>query len=116
VENNSSNGNAYVMDNFLYGNYGLNNLSHRNNQVEIMVTNTNQSNYFPFNISQEIKPLNFGVPDEVSCISPLNYYKRINMNKNNKGILTSRKTQKVRKRSNVVKGQWTVEEDGYIKT
>ncbi|KAK2388798.1 transcription factor MYB98 [Trifolium repens] len=114
VENNSSNGNAYVMDNFLYGNYGLNNLSHRNNQVEIMVTNTNQSNYFPFNISQEIKPLNFGVPDEVSCISPLNYYKRINMNKNNKGILTSRKTQKVRKRSNVVKGQWTVEEDGLL--
>jgi myb proto-oncogene protein len=49
-----------------------------------MVTNTNQSNYFPFNISQETKPLNFGVPDEVSCISPLNYYKRINMNKNNK--------------------------------
>ncbi|XP_004499811.1 transcription factor MYB98-like [Cicer arietinum] len=101
---NNGNGNAYVMDNFLYGGYGLNISQRNNNKVEMMVTN--QQNYFPFNInSQGTKPLNFVVPDQISCISPMNYYKRIGMNRNN-----ARKTEKVQK-SNIVKGQWTVQED-----
>ncbi|KAI5407096.1 hypothetical protein KIW84_053378 [Lathyrus oleraceus] len=113
VENNigNSNGHAFVMDNFLHGGYVLNNLSHKNNQVETMVTN--QSNYFPFNINipQETKPLNFVAPDEVSCIPSMKYYKRFGMNRNNKACPISRK---IRKNSNVVKGQWTVEEDGLL--
>ncbi|XP_003601252.3 transcription factor MYB98 [Medicago truncatula] len=99
------------MDNFLYGGgYDLNNnLSQRNNQMEMMVTN---QNYFPFNISQETKPLNSVVPDEVSCISSVNYYKRVGMNRNNKAYpYASRKPEKVKKKINFIKGQWTVEED-----
>nr|QSD99785.1 MYB family transcription factor [Melilotus albus] len=113
VENNSGNGHAYVMDNFLYGGYGLNNnLSQRNNQMEMMVTN---QNYFPFNIPQETKPLNTIVPDEVSCISSVNYYRRVDMNRNNKAYpYASRKKEKVRRKCNFVKGQWTAEEDGLL--
>ncbi|KAL5076396.1 hypothetical protein RYX36_015380 [Vicia faba] len=114
VENTSSgnNGHAYVMDNFLHGGYDLNNLCQRNNQVETMVTN--QSNYFPFNmnIPQETKPLNFVAPDEASRIPTMKYYKRSGMNRNSKAYPITRKIEKIRKNSNVVKGQWTVEEDG----
>ncbi|CAK8566766.1 unnamed protein product [Lathyrus sativus] len=111
VENNSGNGHAFVMDNFLHGGYGLNNLSQKNNQVETMVTN--QSNYFPFNINipQETKPLNFVAPDEVSCTPSMKFYKRFGINRNTKGYPISRR---YRKNSNVVKGQWTVEEDGLL--
>lgn len=42
------------------------------------------------------KHLNFVEPDEGSRISSMSYCKRVGMNRN--------------------KGQWTVEEDGYIKT
>lgn len=42
------------------------------------------------------KHLNFVEPDEGSRISSLSYCKRVGMKRN--------------------KGQWTVEEDGYIKT
>ena len=67
--------------------------------------------FLPFN-PQEIKPSNFVVPYEVSRISPMNYYKRVGVNKNDKSYPTTRRTYKVRKKSNVVKGQWTIEEDG----
>lgn len=106
-----SGGHAYVMDNFLYGGgYGLNNLQ-KNSQLEMMVAN---QSYLPFS-PQETKPLNFVVPDEVSCISPaVNYYKGVGMNRNNRSYLSTKKTSKVRKKSNIIKGQWTAEEDGYI--
>ncbi|XP_058783550.1 transcription factor MYB98-like [Vicia villosa] len=115
VENSGNgNGHAFVMDNFLHGGYELNNLSQRNNQVETMVTN--QSNYFPFNINipQETKPLSFVAPDEVSCMPSMRYYKRFGMNRNSKAYPLTRKIEKIRKNSNVVKGQWTVEEDGLL--
>lgn len=106
--NNGPSGHAYVMDNFLYGGYGLN-INPQKNQLEMMVAN--QSNYYlPFNPQQDItKPVNnFMVPDEVSCISPVNYYK------NNRASYPTRGRKKLRKKSNIVKGQWTVEEDGYL--
>ena len=60
-----------------------------------------------------IKPLNFVLPDEVSCISAENgYYKKIGMNKI-RALPITKKPQKGCKKSNVVKGQWTVEEDRY---
>ncbi|KAG5019707.1 hypothetical protein JHK82_015625 [Glycine max] len=105
---NGGNGHAHVMDNFLYGNYSLN-LPPRN-QLDMMVAN---QSFLPFN-PQEIKPSNFVVPDEVSRISPMNYYKRVGVNKNDKSYPTTRRTYKVRKKSNVVKGQWTIEEDGLL--
>lgn len=108
VENNGG-GHAHVIDNFQYGGYSLN-LPQRN-QLDMMVAN---QSYLPFN-PQETKPLNFVAPDEVSCISPLNYYKRVRVNKNNRAYPTTRRTYKVRKKSNIVKGQWTVDEDGYMK-
>lgn len=104
VENNS-NSHAHVMDNFQNEGYSLN--LPRRNQQDMMVAN---QSYLPFN-PLETKPLNIVVPDEVSCISPANYYKRVGLNKNNKAFPTTRRTFKVRKKSNIVKGQWTEDED-----
>ena len=60
-----------------------------------------------------MRPLNFVVPDEVSCITLENgYNKKIGKNKN-RAFPTTKKPQEGRKKSNVVKGQWTVEEDRY---
>ncbi|KAK7389081.1 hypothetical protein VNO78_23913 [Psophocarpus tetragonolobus] len=103
-ESNSSS-NAHLMDNFQYVGYTLN--LPRANQPDMMVTN---QSYMPFN-TLETKPLNFVVPDEVSCISPPNYYKRVGLNKNTSESPSSRRTLKSRKKSNVVKGQWTSDED-----
>ncbi|RDX67532.1 Transcription factor MYB98, partial [Mucuna pruriens] len=99
---------AHVMDNFLYGNYSFNHP--QRNQLDMMVAN---QSLLPFN-PQETKSPNFVVPDEVSCISSVNYYKRVGANKNNKSYPTTRRTYKVRKKSNIVKGQWTIEEDGLL--
>jgi len=99
---------SHVMDNFLYGNYNLNNLPQRNIELDMMASN---QSFLPFS-PQEIKPSNFVLPDEVSSISPMSYYKRIGFNKNNKPYPTSRRTHKVHKKSNAVKGHWTAEEDG----
>ncbi|KAJ1439072.1 SANT/Myb domain [Sesbania bispinosa] len=104
AESNGS-GHAHIMDNFQYEGYSLN-LPGRN-QLDMMVAN---QSYMPFN-PLETKPLNFVVPDEVSCISPANYYKRVDMNKNNRESPNTRRTYKARKKSNIVKGQWTVDED-----
>ncbi|KAK7411106.1 hypothetical protein VNO78_02511 [Psophocarpus tetragonolobus] len=105
---NSVSGHTHVMDNFLYGNYSLN--IPQKNQLDLM--DANQS-FLPFS-PQEIKPSNYIVPDEVSCISPVNYYKRVDVNKNNKSYPTTKRTYKIRKKSNIVKGQWTIEEDGLL--
>ena len=62
---------------------------------------------------QEIKLVNFVIPDEVSCITGENHlYKKISVN-SAKNIVspTPQKTHKGRKKPHVVKGQWTIEED-----
>ena len=63
---------------------------------------------------QEIKPINFVISDEVSCITGENcLYKKISMNSaKNRVSPTPQKTHKGRKTPHVVKGQWTIEEDG----
>ncbi|XP_027337509.1 transcription factor MYB98-like [Abrus precatorius] len=102
---NTSNGHPHVWNNFLYS------LSlPQRNQLDMMVAN---QNFFPFN-PQETNPMNFVAPDEVSCIFPVNYYKEVGVNKNNRSYPTTRRTYKVPKKSNMVKGQWTVEEDGLL--
>ncbi|CAL0325352.1 unnamed protein product [Lupinus luteus] len=70
VENNGSGSHAHVMDIFQYEGYSLN--FPRKNQMDIMPSN---QSYLPFN-PLEAKSLNFSAPDEVSCISPANYYRR----------------------------------------
>ncbi|XP_027368853.1 transcription factor MYB98-like [Abrus precatorius] len=99
------NGHAHLTDNFQYEGYSLN--LPRRNQLDMMVGN---QSYVPFN-PLETKPLNIVVPDEVSYISPPNYYKRVGLNKTNRETPTTRRTFKVRKKSNIVKGQWTADED-----
>jgi len=93
---------THVMDNFLYGD------SQRNIELDIMVSN---QSFLPFT-PQQIKPSNFALPDEVSCISPMNYYKGICVNKSHRSYPTTRRTYKVHKKSTTVKGHWTIEEDG----
>ncbi|KAL2321827.1 hypothetical protein Fmac_026206 [Flemingia macrophylla] len=82
----------------------------RTNQLDEMIAN---QTYMPFN-ALETKPLNFVVPDEVSCVSPLNYYKRVASDKNIRESPSTRRTFKARKKSNIVKGQWTAEEDSLL--
>ncbi|KAA0057864.1 transcription factor MYB98-like [Cucumis melo var. makuwa] len=102
-----------VMDNFqncgdYY--YYCNNFHQRNHQIEIMGLERNSIN-IPLNFP-EIKPVNFMVPDEVSSIaSARNGHIQkgiINKNVNFSSLL---RTSKGRKKPNVIKGQWTVEED-----
>ena len=62
---------------------------------------------------QEIKPVNFVIPDEVSCITgEKQLYKKISINwfKNRVSQVLD-KTHKGRNKPHVVKGQWTIEED-----
>lgn len=110
AENNGS-GHAHLIDNFQYDGYSLN-IPRRNIQVDMMVEN---HSYFPFNNPSETKPLNYVVPDdEVSSIAPTNYYQRAGLNRNNRLSPTTRRAFKARKKSNIVKGQWTVDEDRCI--
>ncbi|KAK9278152.1 hypothetical protein L1049_027711 [Liquidambar formosana] len=68
--------------------------------------------HLPFSYQEIIKPMNFVLPDEVSCITAENgYYKEVGNNKNRTSASSSRKPCKGRKKSNVVKGQWAPEED-----
>ncbi|XP_058227370.1 transcription factor MYB98-like [Rhododendron vialii] len=67
----------------------------------------------PF-ICEDVKPMNFVIPDEGSCITAENigYHKGNNGTRKN-GAPQSRRpcSNKGRKKSNSVKGQWTIEED-----
>lgn len=102
----AENNNAHLIDSFQYDNaYSLN--LPRRNQLDMMVVNQS----YP---TETNKSLNYVVPDEVSCITPSNYYRRVGLNKNNRESPTSRRTFKGRKKSNIVKGQWTVDEDRCI--
>ncbi|KAI5417006.1 transcription factor MYB98 [Lathyrus oleraceus] len=106
--NNSSNQHAHFIDNFQYDGYGLN--IPRRNHLDLMVEN---QSYFPFNNASETKPLNYVVPDdEVSSIAPTSYYQRGDLNRNNRLLSpTTRRAFKAKKKSSIVKGQWTVDED-----
>ncbi|XVF50325.1 hypothetical protein PTKIN_Ptkin04bG0087700 [Pterospermum kingtungense] len=95
-----------VMDNFQSG--GFLNLSQMNPN-DVMGSDIG---YMPFDL-QETKPVNFVVPDEISCVStaPENaYYKKAGTTKN-RILASTPRTWKGRKKSNVVKGQWIIEED-----
>ncbi|XP_052732584.1 transcription factor MYB98 [Vigna angularis] len=102
-----SNGSAHVhlMHNFQYVGYSLN--LPRTNQLDMVVAN---QRFLPFG-ALETKPLNFVAPDEISCISPPKFYKKVGLNKNLRESSSTRRTFKARKKSNIVKGQWTSDED-----
>ncbi|XP_054820788.1 transcription factor MYB98-like [Prosopis cineraria] len=106
-------GQALILDNTQYGANCSLNVPQRSHQV-----NKNQT-YVPSFNSQEItKPVNFVVPDELSCIYPsMNYYRKVGfINKKSNRVSSSltstrRMSNRLRKKSNSVKGQWTIEED-----
>ncbi|KAF9667877.1 hypothetical protein SADUNF_Sadunf15G0068900 [Salix dunnii] len=62
---------------------------------------------------EEIKPVSFVVPDEVSCVSAAKNECNRKMGLNNTRALlpSARKTWIGPKKNSVVKGQWTIEED-----
>lgn len=98
-------GHSHVMDNFQSGGY-LN--LPQQNPTDIVGSDRSHMAFFT---GQDIKPVKFVIPDEVSCITAENgYYKKVGMNKN-KSLSTTMRANKGRKKSNVVKGQWTIEED-----
>ena len=103
-----------VMDNFqncgdYY--YYCNNFHQRNHQIEIMGLERNSIN-IPLNFP-EIKPVNFMVPDEVSSIDSARngHIQKGIINNKNVNFSSLLRTSKGRKKPNVIKGQWTVEED-----
>lgn len=112
AENNSGSEHAHnLIDNFQYDGYSLN--IPRRNQLDLMVEN---HSYFSFNNPSETKSLSYVVPeDEVSSIAPTNYYQRAGLNINNSLLCpTTRRAFKAKKKTIIVKGQWTVEEDRCI--
>ncbi|OIW15397.1 hypothetical protein TanjilG_15780 [Lupinus angustifolius] len=75
-----------------------------------MVSNRN---YLHFNNPLETKPMNFLAPDEAPCISPLSYNKEVGVNKINniRAYSTTTRSCKAKRKSNIVKGQWSADED-----
>nr|WRO64641.1 MYB transcription factor protein [Rosa persica] len=107
-------GHGQVLDNF----QSLNFPNPRSNPIGHMIgiSHRSSTNFLPLTNSQDIKPMSFVVPDEVSCINSENgYYKGAGIN--HKGtsrlstIARAGSTFKGRKKNNVVKGQWTIDED-----
>ncbi|KAG6683678.1 hypothetical protein I3843_12G027200 [Carya illinoinensis] len=100
-------GDGHVMDNFQNGGY----LSFpQKNPGDIMATDHQGPMAFTTSF-QDVKPVNFVVPDEVSCITAeIGSSKKFGMNKN-RALPTTTREYKGRKKSNLVKGQWTIEED-----
>ncbi|XVE57156.1 hypothetical protein DITRI_Ditri04bG0069300 [Diplodiscus trichospermus] len=101
-------GHGQVMDNFQISG-GFLNHSQSNSMNDVMGSDFG---YMPFDF-HEMKAANFVVPDEVSSVTAENaYYKEVGINKNiNRVLASTQKTFKGRKKSNVVKGQWMIEED-----
>ncbi|KAM2557982.1 hypothetical protein TB2_015042 [Malus domestica] len=117
AENNGAHG--QVLDNLQGGSYLKFSTHHRlSNPLDHVVGTSSHmtaTNFLPLDCSQDIKPVNFLVPDEVSCINNADqnaYYRKFGMNgKSRVTGVTRGSTVKGRKKSNVVKGQWTIEED-----
>ncbi|XP_057950955.1 transcription factor MYB98-like [Malania oleifera] len=118
-KNSASGASSFVMDNINTNFQGGGGYSFIQYPYRSILPNSNMMgasrSFLPFNF-QEIKSVSLVLPDEASCTTmPSNngYYK--NVNGTNKGIKTStlgRRAYKSRNReSNVVKGQWTIEED-----
>ncbi|XP_044485161.1 transcription factor MYB98-like [Mangifera indica] len=105
---------AYSSLNFDFHEYKFQSGGYLENHHQIMnplvdITGSNQS-HMPLSF---IEPVNFVVSDEVSSVSADNissYHKKAGMNKKNRPYLSTR-TGKVGKKYNVVKGQWTIDED-----
>ncbi|OVA16976.1 SANT/Myb domain [Macleaya cordata] len=58
---------------------------------------------------QEFQSVNLGIPDELSCITAdTGIYRKVALKKKN---MSMKRTGKGQKKSNPVKGQWTMEED-----
>ncbi|XP_010250365.1 PREDICTED: transcription factor MYB98-like [Nelumbo nucifera] len=73
--------------------------------VDVMEQDTSHP---PLNF-HEIESSGFEFSDEISCITANNeFYRKVGLNK--RGV-SMRKTSKLRTRHNLVKGQWTTEED-----
>ncbi|KAK4264342.1 hypothetical protein QN277_025537 [Acacia crassicarpa] len=118
--NENINGNIVMENNFQFGgnNYSFNVVSQERNQMEMVGADNLMSNYYlPFDSQETNKTMNFVVPeDEVSIISAdHSFLRRVGLNNNKKNrrlsSTSTRRACKVRNKSNVVKGQWTVEED-----
>ncbi|KAJ8753566.1 hypothetical protein K2173_022807 [Erythroxylum novogranatense] len=110
ADNNNHGGQVQVLDNFITATGGgYLNLPQTNHTGHLDASTAQDHMSLTL---QEMKPLSFIVPDEVSCVSVNyhDYYKRVDRNKS---LLSSarNKTWKGRKKNTVVKGQWTTEED-----
>ncbi|XP_010532368.1 PREDICTED: transcription factor MYB98 [Tarenaya hassleriana] len=81
-------------------------------QSNMMMMTTAMMMTIPFDYHADvIKPVNFVIPDEVSCVSAENNSHNAGGGLDKSRAFPTRKSWKGRKRSTVVKGQWTVEED-----
>ncbi|KAM1451836.1 hypothetical protein ACFX2I_038900 [Malus domestica] len=117
AENNG--GHGQVLDSFQGGSYLNFPTHHRSSNPFDHAVGTSShgsaTNFLPLDCTQDIKPMNFSVPDEVSCINNADqngYYRKFGMNGKSKVTGVTRGSMvKGRKKSNVVKGQWTTEED-----
>ncbi|KAK2663746.1 hypothetical protein Ddye_002320 [Dipteronia dyeriana] len=121
--NYNNGGHGQVMDNFQTTTGGY--LNHHHHQHQISNPGDQVMMMMPYTFHQEMnKPaVTFIVPDEVSCVNNNNnivdddgnYYKNkkvgSSFNKNKFHSSSTKKTWKGGKKSNVVKGQWTIEED-----
>ncbi|XP_071902566.1 transcription factor MYB98-like [Coffea arabica] len=113
-EENDNNNGKLVTQNF-EGGGGL--LKHTVKETPLSDENSSDHKLFPLTLP-EVKPLNFCVQDESSCITAESvYYKEAGTKRNNNrfsNIALSSATKKQgrgRKKSKSAKGQWTIEED-----
>ncbi|XP_058091837.1 transcription factor MYB98-like [Magnolia sinica] len=61
------------------------------------------------NFCNSVEPMNFVLPDEISCVTGDNgIYGEVGLSKKNMQV---KRSGKIQKKSHVVKGQWTLEED-----
>ncbi|KAJ6688173.1 hypothetical protein OIU74_016810 [Salix koriyanagi] len=102
------NGDGQVNEN-LQGGAAYLNLSSQRNSIDGIGSN---QGHVSLNF-EEIKPVSFVVPDEVSCVGAAkNECKRkMGLNKTRALLPSARKTWTGPKKNSVVKGQWTIEED-----
>ncbi|CAK7328882.1 unnamed protein product [Dovyalis caffra] len=100
-------GHGQVSDSFQSGGYL--NLSNQRNSIDEIGSN---QGHISLNF-EDIKPVSFVVPDEVSCASTTKNEckEKMGLNKTRTLLPSARKTWKGRKKNSMVKGQWTSEED-----
>lgn len=99
------------------------NLVDEHDHMDLEQNNMMMMRMIPFDYppTETIKPMNFVMPDEISCVSADNdFYRATSFNKT-KPFLTrklssssSSSSWKEKKKSTLVKGQWTAEEDRFV--